>query len=322
MKNECSDYTVRIRFRLLGNKCLDISDVELVIGSHLEYGDVLLKSADNKSSIKDAEWLVVRVSGFSSEEIAKSSALEIEGILCRSLAHLNLGADFGRRTPGGGFFSSYLEGLSEKADQTVLNDEVGAMIYPTELKPIVARVGNIGFSVSVQATRLLEACQLALENCHKLSERERMAFDLFTMAHKVNESADARFVLLFTAIETLIEPSDRPEVSIEHVEKLIKFTKEAELPPSEAQSLVGTLSWLKAHSIRSSGKAFIRDNLGGNEYGGVVAEKFFIDCYNLRNRLLHGQSPHVDWLEVSNIVGPLEVMVSNLLSGGHNETKQ
>ncbi len=312
---EYSDYTVRIRFRLPGNRSLNIDDTEIVIGNYSEYGEVLLKSADNQSPIKEADWLVVKVSSFPSKEIAESSALEIEDVICRSLAHLNIGADFGRRIHGGGFFKEYLNQLSGQSDQVVLNDEVGAMIFPTELNPIVARPGEMTFTVSVQADKLLGACQLALAERQKLTERERMAFDLFTMAHKVNESADARFVLLFAAVETLLVPKSRPEVSRDHVDHLIDITKEAELPATEKQSLVGTLNWLKAHSIRSSGKAFIRGELGTKEYNGVVAERFFVNCYDLRNRLLHGQKPHVDWREVSNIVGYLEIMVSNLLSG-------
>ena len=318
---EYSDYTVRIRFCIPENKSLNIDETEIFLGRYLEYGEFYLKSADKRSSIKEADWLVAIVSEFPSEEVANSAAIDIEDVLIRSMASINFGADFGRRGSGGGFFNNYLDMMSEQTGRVVLNDYVGAMVYATELDPVVARVGDTSVAISVQSDRLIESFQSSLNFSQRLSERERMSFDLFTMAHKVKESADARFVLLFAAIETLLEPTSRPQASVEHVENLITLTNEADLPTNEKQSLVGTLCWLKSHSIRSSGKIFIASNLRNKKYGGVVAERFFIECYNLRNRLMHGQQPHVDWREVCNRAAPLEVMVSDLLSRRteHNE---
>jgi len=311
---EYSDYTVRIRFRIPSSDYLGIDDAEICLGRYLEYGDLYLKSVDNKMPIKEADWLVVKVSGFPSEEVP-SMADDVEAISIRTLANLNFGADFGRRIPGSFFFNVYLNKISEQTGRLVLNDEVGAMVFATELNPIVMRSGDLGIKKSVQSDRLIKSFSASFGIPQGLTERERMSFDLFTMAHKVKESADAQFVLLFAAIETLLEPSSRPQPSVQHVENLIALTKEAELPNNEKQSLLGTLEWLKNHSIRSSGKAFITQKLGTKEYGDFNATHFFLKCYDLRNRLVHGQQPHVDWREVSQAVGPLEIMVSDLLSG-------
>jgi hypothetical protein len=200
----------------------------------------------------------------------------------------------------------------------ILNDERGPMIYATKLDPLVARVGDIAPFISVPKDKWTSSFQNALNLCEPFTEKERMAFDLFTMAHKSSQSADARFVLLFAAIETLLEPSERPKTSQDHVNELIRNTKKADLPKNEKDSLIGSLWWLLGHSIRTTGRAFVRMRLGERKYGELSAEELFLKSYDLRNRLLHGQQPHVGWREVSNIVAPLEHMVSHLLSGHLN----
>jgi hypothetical protein len=294
---------------------LGIEETDITVGVASNGNEIKLKSADKTSIIKDADWLILVSDGWKTEESAKAESIQLVDSLCRALSFHNLGADLGRRTPGGGFFRAFLGKLEKDSGRTILNDEPGAMIYATKLDPLVAQVGVPSIHISVPEAKWKSTFQNAVNLGEPFTERERMAFDLFTMAHKTAKSADARFVLLFATIETLLEPSNRPKASQEHVNDLIDRTEKADLPENEKDSIVGSLRWLRSHSIRTSGREFVRVRLGERKYGELTAEELFLESYALRNRLLHGQLPYADWREVSNIVAPLERMVSHLLSG-------
>ncbi len=83
------------------------------------------------------------------------------------------------------------------------------MIFPTAQKPMVARIGDASAYISVQKEQWESTFQIAIELNQPFTSKESMAFDLLTMAHKVQQSADARFVLLFAALDTLLEHAER-----------------------------------------------------------------------------------------------------------------
>lgn len=309
------DFTIRIRFRL-PSKRLGIEEPEITAGVASNGNEIKLKSADLTSPIKDADWLILVSDGWKTEESAKTESNQLVDSLCRALSFHNLGADLGRRTPGGGgFFRAFLDKLEEQSGHTILNDERGVMIFQTKLHPYVARAGEVSFCITVPGDKWTSTFQNAVNLGESFTQRESMAFDLFSMAHKTQQSADARFVLLFAALETLLEPTSRPKPSQDHVNDLISRTEIADLSEEEKESLVSSLRWLRNYSIRASGQEFVRIRLGDHKYGELTAEELFLECYKLRNRLLHGQLPFADWGEVSNVVGSLEQMVSHILSG-------
>lgn len=93
------------------------------------------------------------------------------------------------------------------------------------------------------------------------------------------------------------------------------MTTDADLDHYEKESLLGTLKWMRFHSIRSCGRKFVRERLAEREYQGLSAERLFMDCYDLRNRLVHGAQPFPTLEEVRGLVGALDTMVCNLLAG-------
>lgn len=307
------DYTVRIRFRLPKDK-LNIESSEITLGSIGKDKVVTLKSLDGTTKISEAEWLVLKSEGWSNEADAQSGSELLVDILCKSLAANNLGADLGRRTPGGAFFKAFLSSIEQTTEKVVLNDEHGPMVFKTSLNPLMAMANAISAHIKVNQGRFVASFSKALEQRENYTAKERMAFDLFSMAHRSAQSADARFILHFAALETLIEPLERPTSSKEHVEQLIVCTRNSDLSHEEKESLEGTLRWLKNHSIRSAGKRFVEERLSDIEVNGRKPVDIFLESYNMRNRLMHGQEPLVDWREVSNLVGPLEQMLSFLLA--------
>lgn len=308
------DFTIRIRFRLPANK-LGIGASELHVGTSPSGQQIHLKSYDKEKAISDSEWLVLFSEGWETEDTATAYSTCLLDSLCRSLCFHNLGADIGRRTPGGFFFNAFLKKIEEDAGRPVLNDERGIMIFPTNPKPLVANAGEVSPTITTHGDKWAVSFQKAIDNNELFNSNESMAFDLLTMAHRVQSSADACFVLSFAAFETLLEPTPRPESVCDHVDSLISLTRESGIPKSDKDSLLGTLKWMKSYSIRSAGRKLVKDRLKDSKFGNIDAEELFLKGYELRNRLMHGNQPYASWREVSGIAGPFEQLVSSLLAG-------
>ena len=162
----------------------------------------------------------------------------------------------------------------------------------------------------------------AIEEAEKIgisvSEREQTAFGLYSGSMFVASLADARFLMLMMAMETLIEQEPRSDAAVAHVDRLIEQTRESGLPSPEITSLRSSLEYLRRESISAAGRRLAQERLAGRTYGDPVKEspsKFFTGCYELRSRLVHGYHPRPTFNEVNGHVAGLELMVSDLLAG-------
>ena len=94
-----------------------------------------------------------------------------------AFARINVGADFGDRTPGG-FVTEYgLVSASRAAGAPVLNDIHGLMVYPSDPKPFFLRFGAVSVRASSPHGRLAEALKSAVEDDVRLSGSQRLAYD-------------------------------------------------------------------------------------------------------------------------------------------------
>src|SRR5215207_4341102 len=73
-------------------------------------------------------------------------------------------------------------------------------------------------------------------NATRADVREHLAFDLYS-ASFFQPSADARFLMLMMALETLLDPQPRPQSVQDHVTQLLDWTKGAALPEAERASI-------------------------------------------------------------------------------------
>lgn len=313
--NDAPDFTFRIRFRIPCGHRIGIEDTDVAIettsGRH-----IILRSGDRDKKINESEWLIVQSSGWDSEERAEDAAEHFTDALRRTLVRHGLGVDLGNRGLRGGEFSpAALQGFREQHGIRVLNEIHGVSVYATEPRPVFGALHATGAWPPVKEESLRKTLSFALECQEPLNHQERIAFDLFSAARDARTSEDAYFVLLFVAIETLLEERPRPAPVIDHVNRLIEMTKNSSLDNTEKNLLVGSLQWLRSHSIRNSGRCFVRERLANREYQGQSAEHFFLRCYDLRNRLVHGGEPFPTPTEIRQCVSGLDTMVSHLLSG-------
>lgn len=144
-----------------------------------------------------------------------------------------------------------------------------------------------------------------------MNERESLACALYGAA-QTEVSARAKFLLLVSVVESLIESEERDTQTLKHVEHLIKLTEESALAQSAKSSLLGSLKWLRYESINHMCKELVTRHLGEKEYGGKKAQQFFRECYSIRSELLHtGKSSKENAL--STVLNDLNILVQDLL---------
>ena len=314
-KRNVADFTIRIRFRIASSDRIGFDETEVAFTPNAG-PQVILKSGEKDKPIRQSDWLILCSGGWGSREAADAAAEPLKDALRTALACHDMGADLGGRSPQGRFTPAGLKWLeAQKTGRLTLNDIHGHMVFPTEPRPAFARMGPASLSRIVQNDCWKKTFLFALESRVALSDSERTAFDLFSGAQAARDLADARFILLFAAIETLLEKTPHPQAVVDHVDRLIALTRATDLDKADKDSLLGSLNWLYSYSIRRSGRCFVRERLADRRYQDRPAEDVFEACYDLRNSLLHGRQPFPTREEVCALAGPLDQMVSHLLAG-------
>ena len=304
-------YGFRIRFHVSARVRISSEENALQLASRFDGEEVILQGADRNKSIYDNGELLVYGSKYPSVAHATEAGREWIGIIKTAFARVNLGADFGDRTAKGFFTKHGLKLLEQgSGGRAVVNDVHGLQVFE-EPRPYFARM-DVAPLKGIQQERVLKAIDVAAELGAVMSERNQLAYDLYSAATG-ETSADARFALLMMAIETLLDPQPRSGQARSHVDALIAATESSDLPPSEIHSLVGSLKWLHDESIGQAGRQ-LAAQLGDRTYMDESATKFFTNSYALRSRLVHGAYPRPEWRMVESRAGSLELFVRDLLS--------
>jgi hypothetical protein len=301
-------FCFRIRFQLGARVSIDSPETHLLLtGPNGE--EVRLQPTAADTALKDASDLALRGYGYDDEAEAAAAADRWRGLVQKAFARVNLGADFGDRAPHGHLTKAGLEFFG--TGRRVLNDVHGTLVFECEPPPMFGRVGGRGV-VGVTAERLMNALNAAIELGAVMSDRDQVAYDLYSASFS-ETSADARLAMLMMAVETLIEPQPRSDEVREHVDALIADTQASDLPDGEIQSIVSSLQWLRDESIGQAGRR-LASRLGDRRYVDEQPGRFFTKCYTLRSQLIHGHSPRPTRAEVDSRAAALELFVHDLLS--------
>ena len=185
------------------------------------------------------------------------------------------------------------------------------MAFECEPRPLFIRSEARGV-VGKDAARVLDVVRTAAAGDLQMNDVEQLAYEIYS-ASFTTDAADARFMLLMMALETLIRPVARPREVIAHVERLITSTESSGLSADQVNSIKGSLSYLKAESIGQAGRRLALQ-VGDRRYMDLAPPRFFTRCYELRSRLAHGAIPRPTWGEVNSFAAPLELFVRDLLS--------
>lgn len=117
------------------------------------------------------------------------------------------------------------------------------------------------------------------------------------------------------AFEALVDEQDRsPEVR-QHIDALVATTRQStDLDPAERDSLSNGLLNLKRESARRAGQRLM-SSLTGRTYGGLDPLRFYKQCYDVRNALVHGRSDRPAREQVARLGAQLEQVVGHLIAG-------
>lgn len=309
-----SDFTFRYKLRVSSRTFLDIDEPRLEWSLNRGSQKLELLSDSDEIPIKEAKELYFLSSGWESEEDAFAAAKRYSPALFRTLAHLRIGVDVGFRKPsGGGMSGEYLAELEKKFDCRCIKDTWGLMVYKSDPRLVFISPQGIG-SRSVLAPHFHSAFREAMLEIEPLQDKEHISLEFFNASFFM-ESGDVRFLMLFMALEALMDSALRSEAGVAHVEHLITLTASSNaLEEAERNSIVIALKWLRDKSIRQKGIKQV-GRLVERRYSGKTPKEFFTYCYGLRNELVHGHCPLPSIEKVSNAEATLELMVSHLLAG-------
>jgi len=306
------NYSFRIRFNRSPTDTIELNVHELEIQLPNNLGMLRLRAQGENLTIRDSDKLTVVAENYGSIDEAKIAGGAMQNALMVALARIRVGADFGYRAPSSVITEYGLQHFEKNTGQRILNNVHGLMIFETNPPPKFA-LATAKMRRGVQSEKFIQALVDAVSYQVQISQRDLLAYSLFN-ASFFQPTADTRFLLLVMAIEALIEPSPRSPQALEHIESMIGQTKNSKLTRDEKNSILGSLSWLRAESISQSGKKLVIQRLGNKIYNGKPAGDFFSDCYQLRSRFVHGVLPIPTFEEIGAASGLLEVFVSDLLT--------
>jgi hypothetical protein len=307
-------YCFRIRFRLGEHVAIRSDDTEWVLTDPALPNEVirLRPTPDPVGSIGAARELSLFGSGYSSKAGAQAAAERWRDVLHAAFARFAIGADFGERAPGSAFTEYGLRTLEAQLGRRVLNDVHGIMTFACEPQPTFVHQGmemTVGHNPALLRRAIDHAASIGL----RLTPQQRVAFDLYSASFFI-PVADARFLMLMMAVETLITLELRSDKEQRHIATLIDATQESGLEKSAIHSIASTLGWLKYESISQAGRR-LAASLGERLYAGEQSVAFFTGCYELRSALVHGKYPRPTRDQVDVRAATLEHFVGHLICG-------
>lgn len=252
--------------------------------------------------------------GYASSDDAEGAAARWVPLVQRVLAGMRIGAVIGGRDPEGLAQSRVArEGDRGERGQFV-EDEPGVLVFPSEKEPHFVETSSSGWA-GFGPARVAELIGGVDEVGGPLRPSEQTAFELYSSSQTAT-SIDAQFILLMMAVEAVIEPQPRSDVTVAHVDDLMRQTSSADLPAEEKQSLKTTLQFGRQESIGQAGRRLTRA-LRPKLYLDQEPDRFFSKAYSLRSRLVHGLDPRPSRDEIAECLPALEEMVADLLMRPH-----
>lgn len=307
-------YALRLRLRLPPGRHIGADSRQVDLGSVGAGLEIRLMSSESGQDIAATSELSFHVVGFPSQQDAEAAVAKFEGALKRALLAAGIGADFGARTPRGFVTADGLRMIEERLGQPATQEYLGAHVYEVAEKPrYVAFSGSTRFSHNVD--RFAEDFRSSI-TYGALSRPQLIAYELFNTAQVAASSADARFLMLFMALEALIEPRQRGPKACGLVDDMLELTRGRDgLADEERRSIMGSLRWLRQESIRQAGLRFC-SGLEDFEVDGWKPAELYAECYTVRNALTHASDALPSWNHVSSLLAPLQRLVQRAFNSG------
>jgi hypothetical protein len=257
--------------------------------------------------------VIVTGYGYGSALAATAAGERWAPTLQRAFASFGVGADLGtRRVTDPWHETESGDGAPEVvAGYQFLYDKPGLTLFLESPTPVFAERDASAW-IGRAPVQFVEAVERIRAANAQLTPLEQTAYELYSSSFSA-ASADAPFIVLMMAVETLIEPQGRTRAVVDHLDNLIEQTEQSDLPPNEINSIVRSLGSMRSESIGQAGRRLVK-GLGDVKFNGLNADKFFTQCYDLRSDLVHGKHPRPDGPTIDAYTEPLESLVAALLA--------
>jgi len=273
--------------------------------------DVVISVPNEQLSIKESEELIFSSALFQTE--AEAATFGSRFLWATKLFALTKGLpiDFGDGPPQFVLSRAGERYFAQQYGHPVAWDKPGLMIVD-DVPGLRFMSGSATAVVGFQIADLVSGVSAFFRDDLKLTDREMLAVDL-AIGSFFEKSARAKFLMLMTAFESILELKPRPELSRRIVREFRDILRMSGVEASEKQSLLGGLGWLEKESIHQTGRRQSREVLAGRTYGGMDAERFFDECYGLRSDMTHGRRGGPQDEDARRRIYDLRRMVSDMV---------
>jgi hypothetical protein len=285
---------------------------------------VTLHASGTEVMLKDSRIFIVHGTGFVTPNEAREQGEAWQDYVVVGLASQKIGADLGVRVPlQGGMTTAGFDRMRAAIEAEgqgpvqLFNERSGVQVYATE-PPAFFSHGSATGVVGKSSDSVVNAIRSAHTADVRLSDSYKLAYDLFSASY-TQIPADARFLMLAMALETMIVQHERSAAVQTVLDQMIDQARHSGLDESESASLIGALREMKLReSVNQAGKRLAR-TLGERTYGDRSPARFFKDVYELRSQLVHGHVPQPDHLRIGLEASHLQQFVSDLLTIAMND---
>jgi len=241
-------YSFRLRFHLRDGDRISI-DAQTV--DVLTIGDVRwrLSSGQGDDPIRAHSHASILAKEFPSEVEARAAGEDCRAVLLAWAVSQRLGLDLGDDAARVMAANAYLTKVSSESGVPARNDLHGLDVFPSA--PRTAFVRAEGNANAVKDGRMfLDELAKLLKSPPKMTAKMSLAAELFTSSF-LDVALRSRFVILTSAVETLLEPRKHGAMVQEFVVETQTRLNELAIPREIRDSLRGSINWLKQESCRT-----------------------------------------------------------------------
>ncbi|MGB3478752.1 MAG: hypothetical protein WBB67_06295 [bacterium] len=292
----------RIRFILPENKRINCSQNSIEIELPSKH-KIQLSAYQSNIAIKDSKNLILKGSGLKTKEEARNIGEKLKNSIMLTSAILQIGVDIGE-DKADFTIGRFLKEKAEKSGIRLMEDIHGMCVSPEDM-PVQWVLSELNATISTSYDKfvktLTESIILVPE---KFDERQYLSLELYNASY-FESSLPAQFLTLVSAVECLAKREQKETDVINHIEKLISYTRDSYTGP-EKENLISRLGGLKKDSISSSCNKIVK------HYLGRESMEYFCYCYGIRSKILHEGIPPTG-IELGADAAKLNKLVSQLI---------
>ena len=236
-------------------------------------------TAVGAGSLREATDFAMNCGGFPDRAAALAAGERLRAAFRLAFVRLNVGADWGADQAS----LSFNKGLRDALQESGINvrpDVLGLVVYEDIGTPTLFLGVKATGVVSRSLPEVLAALQAAYAQGDSGDDRIVLALQLFGWSF-FESTARARFLLLITCIEVLVERQPRSKAAKAHIDKLMEGTRASTLEQTEKGRLLEGLSNLRSESIGAAcSRVVAQHGAGGDVPHWEIAHR-------LRHKLSH-----------------------------------